>query len=191
MKKIVVVDLDDTALDYRTAQSAWLRETHGMNIKKEDYTDFNLSKVWNISEEQAQQLIIEFYNTDAFENLAVIPQIIPILQHLYEQGYSLHVMTSRPEWKRKTTETHVKRIEQTAGVTFDAMYLSEWNNKSKPELCKELNAYMLIDDAKKNVEGCVGIVPHLYMPAQPWNAGVAGAIVRGTYEEILAEIKSK
>ena len=182
----IALDLDDTALEYRDVQDKWLKEHFKEAYARDSYKAFALHETWNCSREEASQRILAFYKTTAFKDLPIIPDIIPIIQALKE--HNIYIMTSRPEWTRKITEAHVRKLEGKANVIFSGLILAGWNNLEKPELCKKLGIHMLIDDAKQNVEGSIGIVPHLYAPAQPWNKNVHEKVVRGTYKELLDHI---
>lgn len=189
MSQVRVLDLDDVSLDFNTAINKYLERTINKKFRREEYTSFGLHETWKCEKHEALRRVLDFYESPEFQHMTTFTEILPILNHYKDQ--KIIVVTSRPPIARKITEIHVKRLEGLGSVKIEDLILSGWGAESKPEICKRLNARTIIDDCKENIEGCIGIVPELYMPAQPWNHGTNGEIIRGTHSEIYEKIKQR
>jgi 5'(3')-deoxyribonucleotidase len=107
-------------------------------------------KIYGVSEEESALMVREFYDSEEFANLPVIPGALECLTDL-KQKSRLYVMTGRQNIVRSKTE---KWIEQNfPGIFTDVILTNSFtkNEVSKAELCKILNIGLLIDD---NLPAC-------------------------------------
>ena len=114
----------------------------------------------------------EFYQSNHFkENLRPIPHAIEMLQAMKEE-YELHVVTSRQyAIQEKTLEwinNHYPNI--FTEIHFGNHYSREGKVRSKPEICKDIGAVLLIDDSLQYAYQChQADIPVILFGEYAWN----------------------
>jgi extradiol dioxygenase family protein len=113
-----------------------------------------------------------FYASRHFqETLRPIPHAIDILQEL-KQDYELHVVTSRQFAIQERTlqwiETHYPNI--FTEIHFGNHYSREGKVRSKPEICRDIGAVLLIDDSLQYAYQChTANIPVVLFGEYAWN----------------------
>lgn len=113
-----------------------------------------------------------FYQSEHFtEKLNPIPHALEVLQEL-KKDYELHIVTSR----QFAIEDHTMRwIEQHypgvfTEVHFGNHYSRAGKVRSKPEICQEIGAVLLIDDSLQYAMHCYKAkIPVLLFGDYAWN----------------------
>src|SRR3990167_2873158 len=99
---IIGVDLDEVLADIMEPLNLYHNTEYGTSFRREDYVEYGLTKIWNVSWEEAMKRVYDFYRSPEFELLNPIPGAKDSLR-LISQKNSLYIITSRPlEFHHKT-----------------------------------------------------------------------------------------
>ena len=127
--------------------------------------------IYDISEEQSARMVREFYDSEEFANLPVMPGSLECLTNLKKMT-RLYVMTGRQNVVRTKTEDWVNK--NFPGIFTDVILTNSFtkNEVSKAELCKILNIGLLIDDNLPACYDCkdlkIGALNFIGDPVYPW-----------------------
>lgn len=135
-----------------------------------------MPQVWRCSEKQGEDIVYEFFKTDSFHKIPVIPGAKEGLATLKAKGFRLVIVTSRQLVIQEATKDWLRR--NFPEDTFDEVaFGNHWGKKgsktSKQDLCNELGASILIDDnynyikevAEAGLHGVLFDLDNTY----PWN----------------------
>lgn len=172
VNKRICIDLDDTLVDWNGALRKWHNETYGTNLKLEDFKDYNF-EVFGTPQEARRK--IEIFNNSAYhERFLPIEGSVEAVDILLKRGKELFILTSRSDFLKANTERLIDN--QFRNKFSDILYSSnhysgrENSEKTKAEICRELNDALLIDDSQDYIFQCllVGIKGILFGD-YPWN----------------------
>lgn len=131
-----------------------------------------------------------FFASSYFTNIKPIPHAFETLQML-KQEYDLHIVTSRQFAIQDTT---LEWIEQHypglfSAVHFGNHYSKEGKVRSKPEMCRDIGAVLLIDDSLQYAMHCYKAdIPVILFGDYAWNQ--MGSICATHFEGCNVQIKS-
>jgi hypothetical protein len=116
-------------------------------------------------------MIREFYDSEAFAQLPVMPYALPALQKLAKNN-TLYIITGRQDIVRDKTETWVET--HFPGVFKDVILTNSYTpyEVQKVDVCHKLNIGLLIDD---NIQACADCIDQgvdafnfIGDPVYPW-----------------------
>ncbi len=179
-KPIIAVDVDEVLMPFVPSLLNYYNEKHNDSIPFEQFNSYQFWKVWGGTSENAARLVNEFFTTDLFLNQGPLPDAHSILSSLTDQ-YDFVVVTSRQHFLRDHTQQFLDR--HFPGIFKELKmgnhYGDEGVKKSKPELCEEANACLLIDDSLDYVTHVASHdIKAVLFGDYPWN--------REAYEEHLS-----
>jgi hypothetical protein len=94
IKKIILVDIDGTCVDWEYAFDVWMRQ-HGFNKVDGGNLKYDISKRYGIEKEQATKLIRIFNESAAIGFLPPLRDAMHYVKRLHEEhGYVFHAITS-------------------------------------------------------------------------------------------------
>ena len=165
---IIAIDLDDVLADSLTAFIKFYNETHQDVLKHEDFTSYLLTDIRGISREEEYKLLKEFENSPHSKELKPMPKSQEAIKQL-SKGNELVIVTSRLEEVRELTMLWLKKyFPELTRVYFTRIDYGKVR-KSKAEICKEIQADILIEDnlkyAKEVAEAGIKVLLYDY----PWN----------------------
>ncbi len=173
-KKIIAVDLDDVLVDFNGSFLRWHNQKFGSNVNYGDIVDSDMTGIYDVD---FVTLVNRFYQfcTDDWQSLTVMSGSEEALASLSRIGI-LHNVTARCESLRPVTEHMLgtyfpgvfKKLHFTNGVTIKYPE----RKRSKVEVCREINARVLIDDNKRLVDEFANTDISFLVPDRPWNQGV-------------------
>jgi len=128
--------------------------------------------------------VLEFYQTEYYRGLAPVEGAREGVRFLQSQGHKLVIVTS-------THESSLPVLRQSLDLYYpgcfreDDVHLTHHNGgsgpkRTKPEICQELGADILIDDHLGNLRGCREVGVQGILMRRPWNRSFA-------LEELSAE----
>ncbi len=167
----IAIDLDGVLVDIITPLLEFHNEIEGTNHSKEDVDNFVLSEFWNLTPEETEERVHHFYETDSFRNLHPEPEAKQAVQELSEE-HELCIVTSRPVEVEEETR---RWIEEHFPDAFDHIHfsdnptLSTNDARSKAEICSEIEADVLIEDAVEYAEECSREGIEVFLLDKPWN----------------------
>lgn len=130
-------------------------------------------KVWGGSPDECSAKVNSFFESPHISQLNRVPGSLEALKKLKEI-FSLHIVTARQT--RFETLTREWLDSNYAGIFddyhFGNHYAKEGKIRSKAEMCKDINASMLVDDSFVYATQCSAAgIPVLLFGNYPWNSG--------------------
>lgn len=140
------IDIDDTITDTRSLQLVYWRE-YVLNNPKENYNE-NLPVTINDFDDLYVQKFWDLYREPLF-NAPIKSGVDIVSKKLKEDGHTLCIITSRPDYKYKDLKSRIKKFMKSNNVHIDIIY-TDIRNKGK--FCFENNFDLFIDDSINHVK---------------------------------------
>ncbi len=139
MKKRLGIDID-AVLTYegRGVDNIWHRYICDYFDLEERLTnDYNFAKAYNLTLEEVDQFM-DVKATEIFKNVAVRPNCKEVLDRLKKKGYTLILVTARPQERNQITLEWLTKYH----IPFDKLIHSD----EKAEICQKEEIEFFIDD---------------------------------------------
>jgi uncharacterized HAD superfamily protein len=172
-KSVACIDIDDTLVDYNSALRNWHNENYGTSLRFEDFKSYFFNEVWGGTLQEAIEKVEIFNKSGNPKRLSPIEGAVNAVNLLSQNGTRLFVVTSRPDYLKEDTEYLVNNLfpNKFSDILFSSNHYSKRENsgKTKAEICKELNGF-LIDDSLSYILQCQdeGVGAILFGNC-PWN----------------------
>ncbi|KAK7363365.1 hypothetical protein VNO77_05505 [Canavalia gladiata] len=173
-KLVVAVDVDEVLGNFVSALNKFIADRYSSNYSVSEYHVYEFCKIWNCSRDEADIRVHEFFKTPYFKSgIYPLPGSQMTLQKL-SRFCNLSVVTSRQNAIKDHT---IEWIEKNYPGLFHEIHFGNHfalNGVSRPksEICRSLNAKVLIDDNPRYALECadVGIRVLLfdYENSYPW-----------------------
>jgi 5'(3')-deoxyribonucleotidase len=161
-KPVIAIDIDDVLSETAKLIIEWSNEQYGYSLSLDDY-DEDMARMWNVDREEAGRRIIEFHESDVFQNLCHVSASVPVLKKLSEK-FKLIIITSRRSVIRDHTVDWVNEcfpgLFSDEVIVFARIYdnkLEDPVNMTKGSIASEWDADYLIDDQPKH---CISAAEH-------------------------------
>ncbi len=170
------VDNDDVLFEFIPGLLNFLNGAFGTKRRLRDVTDYKLWNLWSVSQEYILRLVNDYYFTEQFRDLKPIEGAMEGLETLLSRGHTISVISSRPDLLETLTRQAIEKY--FPGMVEDVFCLSTYDivggkKRSKAEVCKELGAEVMIDDALQHVKDCarndIRAMLFDYNGTYPWN----------------------
>mmetsp|Transcript_10367 Transcript_10367/g.31707 ORF Transcript_10367/g.31707 Transcript_10367/m.31707 type:complete len:213 (+) Transcript_10367:303-941(+) len=176
-RKMVAVDIDEVLGGFVDALSMFHNTQYGGDLSRTDFFSYTFREVWGGTEEESKAKVHAFFESDFFRNISPVEGSQAGIRKLQEHGFELSVVTSRQLAIEKQTRNWLK--EHFPGAFTHIVFGNAWaeggRKRSKPELCREVGASVLIDDSPVYTQQCaeVGIRGILFDlgGTYTWNKG--------------------
>lgn len=171
--KTIAVDFDDVLMDFNAGFLVSHNNLYKTTLTYEDLIDYdNWERVYGTDKETMTDRAKHFYHSP--EHMLVSPVIgaVEAITQL-SKTYSLQIVTSRPATVRENTlkwlDQHFPKLFHD--YHFTNIYAADMDIKprSKPEVCKEIGAVVLIDDALRHASDVANSGIPALLPDRPWN----------------------
>jgi hypothetical protein len=141
---------------------------------------FNLDQTFNLSEQATMDIVYRFYKSKYLLATKPIKGAFSNLKKL-QKDYDLVLVTARPSFTKKVT---LQALKEHFPDIFSSVYLTNAFSKSgrkklKSEVCLEVGAKLLIDDALHNAEDCAEKGIPVVLFRRPWNQIVTNSDLKG------------
>ena len=167
---IIGVDLDEVLAQFVDPLIDFYNKRYGTNIRKSDARTYDLWRTFNVSREEARNIVDVFYNSDEFRNLRPVEGSQDGVETLV-QKYGLCVITSRPsrieEETRKWIDKHFTGM--FLGVYFSNHSSSDDQTRSKSVICRELHVDLMIEDHLAYAQDVAKSGRKVLLLDCPWN----------------------
>ncbi|TKY54362.1 phosphatase protein [Spatholobus suberectus] len=173
-KLVVAVDVDEVLGNFVSALNKFIADRYSSNYSVSEYHVYEFCKIWNCSRDEADIRVHEFFKTPFFKSgIHPLPGAQTALQKL-SRFCSLSVVTSRQNAIKDHT---IEWIENNFPGLFHEIHFGnhfalDGVSRPKSEICRSLNAKVLIDDNPRYAIECadVGIRVLLfdYENSYPW-----------------------
>lgn len=188
-KKIIGVDLDDVLLDFNSALCEWHNLKYGTSYTRADIFDFDLKNVWNISQEETNQKIVEFYHSKNHSDSLPMPGAVEAIKKL-KQNNHLVIITSKPEYLRGQTDIWLQKYFPNSfeSVHFTNNFHRNGSKTAKADICDKLGVSVYIEDSIENAKTIAAPDRQVLLFNSPWNQSpIPPELVRvNSWEEITA-----
>ncbi len=172
-KPIVAIDCDDVLFPFISNFIEYNTRHHETYVPIEHFNTFRLHDVYNLSLDEASRRVEQFLLNADIEQFQPLPGAQETVSCLKEK-YNLVVVTARLSTLERVTIQYLDRYFPDA---FSGIYLGnhfgEGTTRSKIEICREVNAKILIDDQPGYVLECYsnGMGAIIFGEYQ-WNKGL-------------------
>lgn len=168
----IAVDIDEILADCMTAIVTYYNQTHGAALTLNDFRSMRFSETWGGTDEEAIQIMYDFYQSPLFKELKPIDGAKDALQIL-KRDHELYVVTARTN---DVTDLTLSWIEQHFPNTFTDIFLGNHYTQNggrsipKSEICDAIGARALIEDTIDHALDCANDTRRVYLMRYPWNA---------------------
>ncbi|OGG41367.1 hypothetical protein A2837_02515 [Candidatus Kaiserbacteria bacterium RIFCSPHIGHO2_01_FULL_46_22] len=172
-KKVIALDFDDVVAHFNAHFVVFHNKRYGTDLAYENlYLYDNWELMYGCDRETMALRAHEFYNSREHQEIKPVPGALEAITHL-SQNYSLQIVTSRPEhirdvtlnWINEFFPVHFEKIHFTNGFMGAAGSII----KKKSEVCREIGATVIIDDAIKHVKDVAASGLPALLFDRPWN----------------------
>lgn len=150
-KPVIVCDIDDVVFPFIPGMAAHYNERFGGELTPEDFVSFQLSDVWGGTQEEANSVVESFLGGDTL-HLTPLEGVVEAFERL-KQDFDIVLVTARNGmFEEKTTvwlRAHLPDL--FSQVIFAGNPYHGDGYRSKGDICRELNAVLIIDDYPGNV----------------------------------------
>lgn len=167
---IIAIDLDDVLSETTASIIKYHNSRYGTTLKIEDFYCYDWNKIWGGTWEEAMQKWHDFTQTDEFQNLPTVTGASDAIKKLSKEN-KLIIVTSRLEHLEKDT---VKWIDKFFPQIFKDIYVNKHASSgttryTKSEICKKINATILIEDNLEYAKDCCSNNIEVLLFNRPWN----------------------
>ncbi|KAK7354538.1 hypothetical protein VNO80_20003 [Phaseolus coccineus] len=174
-KLVVAVDVDEVLGNFVSALNEFIADRYSSNHSVSEYHVYEFFKIWNCSRDEANTRVHEFFETSYFKSgIQPIPGAQKALQKL-SRFCNLSVVTS---WQNVIKDHTVEWIEKHFSGLFQDIHFGnhfalDGVSRPKSEICRSLNANILIDDNPRYAIECaeagIRVLLFDYENSYPWS----------------------
>ena len=187
-KPVLGVDFDDVLMRAGDALAAFHNATYGTSYARDEVADFDLSKMWNCTPEEATRRIGEFMATEFHHEADPVVGAKQALEKLRD-AYDIVIVTGRAEaWREGTVRWLEKNLLGLyREVHFTGQVAHDGGARRKSDIATELGIAVFIDDALHFAEDVASFGIPVLLFDTPWNRGQTreGVTRVHSWEEIL------
>jgi len=168
---IIGVDMDSVLADIIPPMVAFHNEEYGTNLVSADHSDYNLTKVWNVAEDEVLRRVMRFYESHHFERTQPIRGAVEGITKL-AQLHTLYLITARPVSIEHMTDSWLNKY--LPGKFDKVLHTNLVSNKGetkikKSALCTKHHVEIMIEDCVEYARDIAEAgVPVLLLEAR-WN----------------------
>lgn len=160
-RPVLAVDLDEVLGYFVAGLARFHNEAYGTSLTPEHFGSYHFRHVWGGDEEESVRKVHEFFASPHFQDgLELVPGAQEALRKLAAH-YDLVVVTSRQFAIERETrawlDQHFPGVFRA--VVFGNHFGLTGEKRSKPDLCRDLGAEILIDDSLRYAQEVGGEGP--------------------------------
>lgn len=167
---LIAVDIDDVLADTRRQFLYYLIENMGISIRWEDLTTYHLEKVLLCEETAVLNWLQVFEASSLYRSLPLLPNAAESVLRLSSK-HTFCAVTARHQGQSEATNIFLNTYFPNIITEVHYLYSSfgEKAYPSKMEICKEINADILIEDQFEHARECVDVGLPVLLFSTPWN----------------------
>jgi uncharacterized protein len=189
---VIGFDLDDVLFNLMDPLCQWHNWAHDTSHTRDDYSSFDLHKVWMCEGAEARSRVWNFYQSEQYRRAFPVEGAIDALREI-KKDFSCVIVTARPESMEEETrawlDVHFPGVFDE--VCFTNHFHGDGIKRSKSSVCLELGVSIFIEDALHNAHDIAGAGIPVLLFDTPWNKEeVPPPIIRvSSWEEIIEHIR--
>lgn len=173
-QEVVILDLDDVIIEFRSGFIEWLEKNHNLKI------DRNSSEYYTTSEVKAaglnpEKVFFDFIRERELRNLAPNKKMISAINQIKDAGYWVHILTARPNENLLCCYDTFHWINES-GLQYDRISFSSekyrWLTQS--DYFDSGKVVCAIDDSAKHAAEYAKHGIHVYSPRTSYNTELEG-----------------
>lgn len=166
--KRIGIDLDQVLADFSAAFDEFHDTHYGTDFRTNPPSDFYLSKILDISEEEELDRVRKFYDTHFFLEMKPFPDAVSAIEEL-SQRYQLFVITSRPEFVEKETKAWIAKYfpDCFTDIILTNHYFG--GTKKKSAVCLENKIDYMVEDMAHYANDCAEAGVPTFLITRLWN----------------------
>lgn len=189
----IAVDMDEVLAGFIDKFIEFHNYKYKSSYNKNDFFSFDFSKVLKCNEEEALQKVEEFFESDFFKQIDLIPGAIEGINKL-KQKHELHLVTGRQEEIKEETLKWINNYFPNTfkTINFTNHYSKLYEKTTKASVCMKLGVKALIEDSLEYSKELQENEIKVILMNVPWNQTekLASNFVRVyNWNEILKEIE--
>ena len=177
----IAIDIDEVLTPFLPTMMRWKRPRHIPKKFPYIYRD-----IYQISEDESQKLVHEFYESPEFINLEPIKYSQWAMSVLKKRN-KLYIVTGRQSIIRNQTEYWIDKWYP--GIFTDVILTNSYTSQEvlKADICRSLNIGLMIDDNFTTCAECISTgtnaINFIGNPVYPWC--FESEISKGSWKEII------
>jgi 5'(3')-deoxyribonucleotidase len=156
-KDIIAVDIDEVLAYFMPNLVNFHNAAYSTEFTVDSFRSYDFHKIWGGTIPEANVKMDEFFESTHFkDNMIPIPNALEALNEL-KKDYDLHIVTARLNKLEDITRAWIGKHYPNIfhEIHFGNHYASSGKSRSKPEMCKAINAKLLIDDSLTYATQCI------------------------------------
>uniref|UniRef100_A0A7S1C603 5'-nucleotidase n=1 Tax=Bicosoecida sp. CB-2014 TaxID=1486930 RepID=A0A7S1C603_9STRA len=157
----VACDLDEVLGFFVRPMLQVVEEKYGVKTDYDNFFSYHYADVWGCTDEESMERVEAFLATEAFKAMERVPLAAETLRRLKDTGkFEFVLVTSRQHSVEADTRAWLREHFRGifSAVVFGNHYGRSGAKTSKTDLCKALQASVLIDD---RVKYCAEVAPSM------------------------------
>mmetsp|Transcript_42711 Transcript_42711/g.71054 ORF Transcript_42711/g.71054 Transcript_42711/m.71054 type:complete len:221 (+) Transcript_42711:78-740(+) len=154
-KPVIAVDLDEVLGQFLLQLIRFHNDTYSSKYVLEDFCSYQFKDVWGGSEAETMDKVHAFFESEYFADLPLVPGAHQVLTEFVDL-FTFAVVTSRQniieDMTRQWIDRHYPGI--FSAILFGNHYGFTGTKRSKPDMCADIGAIMLIDDSLLYAKQC-------------------------------------
>lgn len=191
----IAVDLDDVLCSFIAEFLKWYNPQHNTNWEFSDVVDYHWPNFMHTTVDQAIKDVHEFFLSEGFANLPLIPGAAEFVRQLANQN-ELYIITARQYVAEAITYTYLEKNFPGVfrGVLFANHYSMDGSPaRTKGELCEQAGCELIIDDDGRHTGALLAHNIKMVLMDKPWNKNdqlPAGVVRAYNWEDVLSAINA-
>ena len=188
----IAVDMDEVLATFCDQFIEFHNYKYKTKYNKNDFFSFDFSKILNCSEKEALDRVEDFFKSESFKEIGLIPGAIEGIKKLKEK-HELHLVTGRQEEIRDETINWINKYFPNTfkTINFSNHYSKLYKKTTKAEICIKLGVKALIEDSLEYSKELEEHHIKVILMNVPWNQkeNLPSNFVRVyNWDEIIKEI---
>jgi 5'(3')-deoxyribonucleotidase len=151
----IAIDIDEVLVPFLNPMARYHRQKSGIRKTDKPKFDYVYRDIFNVTEEESQKMVREFYESPHFQVLQPIRGSRRVMYKFRHATDKLYVITGRQDIVREETERWIDR--HFPGIFDDIIFTNSYtpNELKKVDLCRALNIGLIIDDNMGICNECI------------------------------------
>lgn len=177
MEFVIAFDVDEVIIDIGQELFNFFNKKFNSNFSKEDFIEFDFHSTYAITKEQTIEYLLEFYQTDKFQNIVPRADALEYLPKIKSLGPDIRIDLITSRFGDDAKKAAYNMINDYFSDDIRQIHFAEHSNSDygrKHQILSSIGARVFVDDHLLNVADASGICEFVFLMDQPWNrdAGV-------------------